>query len=124
MLSLVIVIITLSILVTRVATVALTLTLTGLSRESAKFQARSAFSGAGFTTTESEDVVNHPIRRRVIMSLMLIGNAGDSVIIYGRSFCLGELVKRKKGPQGERMRQEALARQAEAVAAQERMLRG
>ena len=39
---------TLSILLTRVATVALTHT--GLSRESAKFQARSAFTGVGFTT--------------------------------------------------------------------------
>jgi hypothetical protein len=63
-----------SLLVTRVATVMLTLT--GMSRESARFQARSAFSGTGFTTTESETVVNHPVRRRVIMSLILLGNAG------------------------------------------------
>lgn len=64
----------LSILITRVATIALTHT--GLTRESAKFQARSAFSGAGFTTTESEMVVNHPVRRRIVMMLILIGNAG------------------------------------------------
>ncbi len=63
-----------SLLVTRVATIILTYT--GLSRESAKFQARSAFTGAGFTTTESEDVVGHPVRRRVIGTLMLLGNAG------------------------------------------------
>lgn len=43
-----------SILITRVATVALTHT--GLSRESAKFQACSAFTGVGFTTSESEKV--------------------------------------------------------------------
>ena len=64
----------LSLLVVRVATVVLTLT--GLSRELARFQARSAFSGAGFTTRESEEVVQHPVRRRVIMMLMLLGNAG------------------------------------------------
>ncbi len=63
-----------SLIVTRVATVMLTLT--GMSRESARFQARSAFSGAGFTTRESEAVVNHPVRRRIIMSLILLGNAG------------------------------------------------
>jgi K+/H+ antiporter YhaU regulatory subunit KhtT len=68
------VILTLSILVTRIATVALTHT--GLSRESAKFQARSAFTGVGFTTDESEKVVNHPVRRRILLMLMLLGNAG------------------------------------------------
>ncbi len=68
------VVLVLSMLVVRVATVALTLT--GLSQELARFQARSAFTGAGFTTTESEKVVHHPVRRRVIMLLMLLGNAG------------------------------------------------
>lgn len=68
------VVLTLSILVTRIATVALTHT--GLARESAKFQARSAFTGVGFTTGESEKVVNHPIRRRILLLLMLLGNAG------------------------------------------------
>jgi len=63
-----------SLLVVRVATVALTLT--GMSQQLAKFQARSAFTGAGFTTDESERVVNHPVRRRIIMMLMLMGNAG------------------------------------------------
>ena len=63
-----------SLLVVRVATVALTLT--GISQPLARFQARSAFTGAGFTTAESEKVVQHPVRRRVIMLLMLLGNAG------------------------------------------------
>jgi hypothetical protein len=67
-------VVTLSILITRVATIALAYT--GLSRESARFQARSALTGAGFTTSESERVVNHPVRRRIILSLMLLGNAG------------------------------------------------
>lgn len=68
------VVLTLSILVTRVATVALTHT--GLARESAKFQARSAFTGVGFTTRESEKIVSHPLRRRILQTLMLLGNAG------------------------------------------------
>jgi len=67
-------ILTLSVIVTRIATVALLHT--GLSREAAQFQARSAFTGVGFTTTEAETVVNHPVRRRVVMLLMLLGNAG------------------------------------------------
>lgn len=64
----------LSWLIVRIATVALTMT--GVSRDLAQFQALSAFTGAGFTTRESEDIVNHPTRRRIIMLLMLCGNAG------------------------------------------------
>lgn len=64
----------LSLLVTRVASSALVHT--GMSREVARFQARSAFTGSGFTTAEAEMVVNHPVRRRVVMLLMLLGNAG------------------------------------------------
>lgn len=64
----------LSLLVTRVATIALSLT--GLSREAARFQARSAFSGVGFTTSEAESVVGHPVRRRIVLTLMLLGSAG------------------------------------------------
>ncbi len=63
-----------SLLVTRVATVILVAT--GMASQEARFQARSAFTGAGFTTSESEKVVGHPIRRKVVMWLMLLGNAG------------------------------------------------
>lgn len=63
-----------SMLLTRMASLALTHT--GLSRQSAAFQARSAFTGVGFTTAESEKVVNHPVRRRILLLLMLLGNAG------------------------------------------------
>ncbi len=69
-----IVVMAISFLVTRIATIALMHT--GLSQEVARFQARSALTGAGFTTTESERLVNHPVRRRILMLLMLIGNAG------------------------------------------------
>lgn len=67
-------ILTLSIAITKVAAVALTHT--GLSRQSARLQARSAFTGVGFTTSESEKMVNHPVRRRILMTLMILGNAG------------------------------------------------
>ena len=70
----VILILILSILITRVAAIALIHT--GLSREASKFQARSAFTGVGFTTQESEKVVNHPVRRKILLLLMILGNAG------------------------------------------------
>lgn len=70
----VLVVLLVSLLVARVGTVALTLT--GMSREAARFQARSAFFGVGFTTGEAEAVVGHPVRRRIIMWLILLGNAG------------------------------------------------
>ncbi|MFT5407275.1 MAG: hypothetical protein ACI9DF_006147 [Verrucomicrobiales bacterium] len=50
--------------------------MTGLSWDSAVFQAYSAFFGVGFTTAEAEHVVNHPLRRRIIRDLILFGNVG------------------------------------------------
>lgn len=37
--------------------------------------------GAGFTTSESESVVRNPVRRRIIMWLMLAGNAGIVAVV-------------------------------------------
>lgn len=68
------VIMSLSVAVIRVASVALRFT--GLTDASARFQALSAFSGTGFTTREAETVVNYPVRRRIITVLMIIGNLG------------------------------------------------
>jgi hypothetical protein len=73
------VVIFVSMLITRIATIALAAT--GLSRESARFQARSALTGSGFTTSESESVVRHPVRRRIVMMLMLVGSAGIAAVI-------------------------------------------
>ncbi len=75
----VIIILTVSILVTKIATIALMHT--GLSRQSSKFQARSAFTGVGYATQEAENLVNHPVRRKIIMLLMLLGNAGIVSVI-------------------------------------------
>ena len=68
-----------SLLITRIGTTALVHT--GLSREVARFQARSAFFGVGFTTTEAESVVNHPVRRRIVLWLVLLGNAGIVTVL-------------------------------------------
>ena len=54
---------------------------TGVPPESAAFQARSAFSGAGFTTTEAENVVNHRVRRRIIGTTMLVGSLGTPTLV-------------------------------------------
>jgi len=70
----VIFIVIISLLVTKIA--AALLVHTGLSDRSARFQARSAFTGCGFTTSESEQITSHPGRRKVIATLMLLGNAG------------------------------------------------
>ena len=63
-----------SIIFVRIGAVALEMT--GLSREVATFQAQSAYTGVGFTTSESEYVVSHPVRRRIIRILMFVGSAG------------------------------------------------
>lgn len=55
--------------------------LTGLDRETAHFQALSAFTGTGFTTRASERVVNHPVRRRITTLLILLGYAGTGTLV-------------------------------------------
>lgn len=77
----------LSMAIIRVGTVALVLT--GLSDQLARFQSRSAFLGVGFTTRESEDVVNHPVRRRIITTLMLFGQVG---VITTAASLIGSIV--------------------------------
>jgi len=70
----VLLVLSVSVLVVRIASVGLTLT--GISKDLAEFQSLSAFTGSGFTTEESEEIVNHPVRRRIVMHLMLLGHAG------------------------------------------------
>ncbi len=72
-------VLSLSLVITRLATVALSFT--GLSEDAARFQARSAFTGTGFTTREAETVVDHPVRRHIIMTLMLLRSAGIITIL-------------------------------------------
>ncbi|MFH1847494.1 MAG: TrkA C-terminal domain-containing protein [Candidatus Omnitrophota bacterium] len=70
----VIVVIVISAFIVKIAAVALNLT--GLDEKRAFFQALSAFTGTGFTTRDSELVVTDDIRRRIIVFLMILGNAG------------------------------------------------
>lgn len=50
--------------------------MTGLSQSVAEFQAISCFFGVGFTTSEAEMIVSHPMRRRIASHLIVIGNIG------------------------------------------------
>ena len=68
-----------SFLVVRSATIALMMT--GMDSRRASFQALSAFTGTGFTTKEAEFVMNHPQRRRIISWVMILGNVGIVTII-------------------------------------------
>lgn len=80
------IIISLSVLITRIGSIALIHT--GLTKEAAKFQSRSAFLGVGFTTKESEMVVNNPVRRKILSSLIFFGNAGVVTTISSVVFSL------------------------------------
>jgi len=57
--------------------------LTGLEAETAHFQALSAFTGTGFTTRVSERIVNHPLRRRIAIVLIVLGHAGTATVVAG-----------------------------------------
>ncbi|MGI9538577.1 MAG: cation:proton antiporter regulatory subunit, partial [Miltoncostaeaceae bacterium] len=92
-----VVVVLLSLVITRMATVALTLT--GMSSEAARFQARSALTGAGFTTSESEAVVNHPVRRRIVLFLMLLGSAGLVTVLATLIFTFTQAANTDEGLQ-------------------------
>ena len=63
-----------SLLLVRLGTNALMLT--GMSQSAATFQAASGFFGVGFTTKEAEMIVEHPVRRRIVLHLIVAGNIG------------------------------------------------
>lgn len=91
------VLIALFLTVARVATVVLEVT--GMDRQAAEFQARSALMGVGFTTLESEAITNHPARRRLVLWLMTFGNAGiitgigSFIIAFGDAPALQTLLR-------------------------------
>ncbi|HDM38013.1 MAG TPA: hypothetical protein ENG55_03020 [Candidatus Omnitrophica bacterium] len=60
-------------LIVVVEVAAIALNMTGLDMRKARFQALSAVTATGFTTEEAEDVVKDGKRRKIIMSLMIIG---------------------------------------------------
>jgi hypothetical protein len=54
---------------------------TGLRREVARFQAISLLTGTGYTTSESEMIINHPLRRRIASFLIIFGTISFAVIL-------------------------------------------
>jgi hypothetical protein len=63
---------------------------TGLDRSKSRFQALSALTGTGFTTSQAEMIVEHPKRRRITTYLIFIGNTGIAaflilMVLYIRS---------------------------------------
>ncbi len=60
---------------------AIELKITGMEISNARFQALSALTGTGFTTKDSETILNNRIRKRIIMTLMIIGHIGLTVIV-------------------------------------------
>jgi amino acid transporter len=55
---------------------------TGMERPKARFQALSALSGTGFTTRDSESIVSHPKRRRIVSWLIFLGSVGITAFIF------------------------------------------
>ncbi|MEG6512811.1 TrkA C-terminal domain-containing protein [Desulforamulus ruminis] len=60
---------------------AIALKITGMDLHKARFQSLSALVTVGYTTSDSELVVQHPARRRVIMILMVMGYLGTATIV-------------------------------------------
>lgn len=65
----------------------------GLPPPSARFQARSALTGTGYTTTEAETVVRDPASRAAATMLMMIGYLGPATILalMGWAFVMPEV---------------------------------
>jgi hypothetical protein len=81
------IVIVISYFVVRIAAVALEIS--GLPRDISFFQAVSAFTGTGFTTREAEYIINHPVRRRVVIILMVLGNVGVVTLIASAVVAIG-----------------------------------
>jgi hypothetical protein len=63
---------------------------TGLDRKIARFQVISMLTGTGFTTGESELIIDHPVRRRLGAFLILFGAFSLAVIISAISKLLSD----------------------------------
>ncbi|MGE7186100.1 TrkA C-terminal domain-containing protein [Peribacillus sp. NPDC006672] len=64
------------------------LKLTGLKSTVARFQVISMLTGTGFTTDESKSIIDHPVRRKISMFLILFGVFSLAVIISSISTLL------------------------------------
>lgn len=63
---------------------------TGLERKIARFQVISMLTGTGFTTGESELIIDHPVRRKLGAFLILFGAFSLAVIISAISNLLSD----------------------------------
>ncbi|MCA1035573.1 MULTISPECIES: TrkA C-terminal domain-containing protein [Bacillaceae] len=63
---------------------------TGLDKQIARFQVISMMTGTGFTTGESELILEHPLRRKICAFLILFGAFSLAVIISSISSILSE----------------------------------
>jgi hypothetical protein len=63
---------------------------TGLDKKIARFQVISMLTGTGFTTGESELIIDHPVRRRLGAFLILFGAFSLAVIISAISNLLAD----------------------------------
>jgi hypothetical protein len=72
-------VIALSLLVVQAGAIALTMT--GMEKRRARFQALSAFTRTGFTTREAELITRNRRRRTIVTWLMILGNAGIVTVI-------------------------------------------
>ena len=75
-------------LIVRIATI--TLKLTGMDEQTARFQAISAFTGTGFTTKEAETILDDQVRRKTIIVLMVLGKVGIVSVIASLFFSFGK----------------------------------
>jgi hypothetical protein len=60
---------------------AIALKMTGLDIEKARFQILSIITGIGFTTKESELIIQHPVRRRIAKVIMIVHFAATASLV-------------------------------------------
>ncbi|MDO4535256.1 MAG: TrkA C-terminal domain-containing protein [Clostridium perfringens] len=69
--------------------------LTGLTDEKARFQVISLITSTGFTTKESELIVNHKTRRRLAEYVMILGYVGMATIVSFMAKIISDILLKK-----------------------------
>jgi hypothetical protein len=67
--------------------------LTGINWSQALFQAISCFTGTGYTTHEAELIADHPQRRRIASTLMILGNASWVTLVVAFATYLNQRLR-------------------------------
>lgn len=70
--------------------------LTGLEGDISRYQVISMLTGTGFTTDESQLIIDHPVRRRLSMFLILFGAFSLAVIISSITNMLADDLRLKE----------------------------